>query len=189
MPLSHGMVRPPNALETIEINSSIHAAKSCAWTGNAHQDANVLITPSDMSAQGVDPPPMELRRAPSHSLALRRNKACTPYVPRAWHQHLVESGLISHYPTIPFDLMYSFDAGISPVSQTYTPPNNASTSEHRKILDTMISDELAKGRYIGPFTQSELEAEIGPFRTAPMSIIPKPEQEGKFRIIQNLSHP
>ena len=126
MPLSHGMVRPSNALETIETNSSIHAAKSCAWTGNACQGANVLITLSDMSARSADPPSTECKLAPSHSLALCRNEACTPYIPWAWHQHLVDSGLTSRYPAISFDLIYGFNAGISPVSQTYAPPNNAS---------------------------------------------------------------
>ena len=45
-----------------------------------------------------------------------------------------------------------------------------------------------KKRYIGPFSQAELEAEIGPFQTSPISIIPKPGPPEKFRMVQNLSY-
>ena len=53
----------------------------------------------------------------------------------------------------------------------------------------MIQAEFDKGRYIGPFTQNELENEIGPFQSSPLSLVPKAGKLGKYRLIQNLSHP
>lgn len=53
----------------------------------------------------------------------------------------------------------------------------------------MIQVEFDKGRYIGPFSRSDLEAEIGPFQSSPLSLVPKSGKPGKFRLIQNLSHP
>ena len=45
-----------------------------------------------------------------------------------------------------------------------------------------------KGRYIGPFSLSDLKAEIGPFQSSPLSLVPKLGKPGKFCLIQNLSH-
>ena len=45
-----------------------------------------------------------------------------------------------------------------------------------------------KGRYIGPFSLSNLKAEIGPFQSSPLSLVPKLGKPGKFCLIQNLSH-
>lgn len=44
------------------------------------------------------------------------------------------------------------------------------------------------GRYLGPLSKAKVETLIGPFQTAPLSIILKPGKPGKFRLIQNLSH-
>ena len=53
----------------------------------------------------------------------------------------------------------------------------------------MIQSEFDKGRYIGPFSIEELESEIGPFQSSPLSLVPKAGKPGKYRLIQNLSHP
>lgn len=52
-----------------------------------------------------------------------------------------------------------------------------------------MQKEFAKARYLGPYSQAEIESTLGPFQTAPMSIVPKPGKPGKFRLIQNLSFP
>ena len=49
--------------------------------------------------------------------------------------------------------------------------------------------EFEKGRYIGPFTCSQLECAIGFFQSSPLTIIPKAEKPGHFQLIQNLSYP
>ena len=61
-----------------------------------------------------------------------------------------------------------------------------SFAEHWQAI---VEDEFAKGRYLGPFSQAEVEEHIGPFQTSPLSIIPKPGRPGKYRLVQNLSYP
>lgn len=51
-----------------------------------------------------------------------------------------------------------------------------------------MESEQAAGRYSQPYTPSELEALIGPFRTSPIGLTPKPNSS-KFRLIQDLSFP
>jgi len=68
-----------------------------------------------------------------------------------------------------------------------TKPSFPSTVSH--AFDHILEHELAMGRYIGPFTHSDLEALIGPFQTSPVSIIPKAGRPNKHRVIQNFSFP
>jgi len=124
-----------------------------------------------------------------HSLLIRRNAALTPYIPNHWHSELLASGLLARYPTIPVSLIYGFEAGIPRILQTFAPPNHPSSSTHIDIFTEMVKLEFEKGRYIGPLSREQVEDELGPFQTSPISIIPKPGQPNKFRIIQNLSHP
>ena len=51
-----------------------------------------------------------------------------------------------------------------------------------------MESEHASGRYSQPYTPSELEALIGPFRTSPIGLAPKPNS-AEFRLIQDLSFP
>ena len=64
-----------------------------------------------------------------------------------------------------------------------------STEAQKDVFNEMIQAEFDKGRYLGPFTREELEREIGPFQSSPLSLVPKSGKPGKFRLIQNLSHP
>jgi hypothetical protein len=73
--------------------------------------------------------------------------------------------------------------------KTYTPPNTTSVDNYHEAFDNTIQAEFKKGRYIGPLSKAKVEELIGPFQTSPLSIIPKPGKPGKFRLIQNLSHP
>jgi len=66
--------------------------------------------------------------------------------------------------------------------------NHRSALDHPHIIDAYIASEQSAGRYSNGFTPSELEALIGPFCTAPLGVIPKPNST-KFRIIQDLSFP
>jgi hypothetical protein len=56
-------------------------------------------------------------------------------------------------------------------------------------FNSIIQNELEKGRFIGPFLADTLKDLIGPFQSSPLSIIPKPGNAKKFRIVQNFSFP
>lgn len=66
--------------------------------------------------------------------------------------------------------------------------NHASSLLNPSIIDSYILSEQAAGRYSVGFTPSELEHLIGPFRTSPLGLVPKPHSN-KFRIVQDLSYP
>jgi hypothetical protein len=123
------------------------------------------------------------------ALAHKRLNAASPYHPESWRRHLLAAGLQEKYPNIPNDLQFGFDAGIRRITHTFTPPNRPSLYEHKAEFDEIVQAELQKGRYVGPITLEEVESLLGAFHTSPLSIIPKPGQPGKFRIIQNLSSP
>ncbi|KAI0073628.1 hypothetical protein K474DRAFT_1582326, partial [Panus rudis PR-1116 ss-1] len=54
------------------------------------------------------------------------------------------------------------------------------------FIDSYIASEQAAGRYSEGFDPSALEAIIGPFRTSPLGLVPKPHSD-KFRLIQDMS--
>lgn len=118
----------------------------------------------------------------------RKRKALTPYDPEAWYLALTKSNLIKHYPHIPQSLQFGFLGSIPNITSTYTPPNNSSIIEHADAFASIFAREFETGRYLGPLSASDLESLIGPFQTAPLSLIPKPGRPSKFRLIQNLSH-
>lgn len=120
---------------------------------------------------------------------LRRATPLTPLVADHWEFMLHSAHLLQNYPLIPMYLRRGAHAGIPQIFHTYTPPNKPSTVELKNIFDEMIQAEFNKGRYIGPFNQQQLEHEIGPFQSSPLSLVPKAGKPGKFRLIQNLSHP
>lgn len=127
-------------------------------------------------------------RAVLEQRRLRAN-ALTPYNPQSWSDLLVQTGLDDKYPSLPHMLHNGFVAGIPPIIVTYTPNNHTSLIEHHKAFHNNLMSEFSKGRYIGPFSKQDLLDLIGPFQTSPLSIIPKPNKPGKYRFIQNFSHP
>ena len=80
-------------------------------------------------------------------------------------------------------------AGIPNISSTFVPPNKESTVSLHSAFQDITQTEFDKGRYIGPFSREELEREIGPFQSSPLSLVPKSGKPGKYRLIQNLSFP
>ncbi|CAA7264068.1 unnamed protein product [Cyclocybe aegerita] len=145
--------------------SSTQRTQSFAPTGNARPDAAAHLTTPNTSAPVAESRLTELRRA----LEGKKLNSGSPYKPEAWRQHLERAGLTGKYPNIPSDLQRGFDAGIPVIRTTFTPPNKQSVADF--------------------ITKAETEALLGPFQTSPLSLIPKPAQLGKYRIIQNLSHP
>jgi len=183
--MSSGMGLKHTATVQLTGNSSQRRVSPSAQTGNAPRAASPLDTPSVTSAQDVAVPIM----APKSALEQRRLKALTPYNPAIWEELLLSSGLLSKYPNIPESLRLGFTASMPPILSSYIPDNNSSVRNYKDTFNKMLSRELALGRYLGPFSQTELESAIGKFQTSPLSIIPKPGKPGKFRFIQNLSFP
>ncbi|KAG1842903.1 hypothetical protein C8R48DRAFT_541102, partial [Suillus tomentosus] len=62
--------------------------------------------------------------------------------------------------------------------------NHASSLLNPSVIDAYITSEQAAGRYSTGFSPSELELLIGPFRTSPLGLVPKPNSS-KFRIVQD----
>jgi hypothetical protein len=124
-----------------------------------------------------------------NALGRRRLDAASPYKPDAWRSLLHAAQLHDRYSVIPHSLQYGFDAGIRPISRTFAPANKPSINQFITEFNQLIQVEFQKGRYIGPVSLEETEFLLGPFQTSPFSIIPKPGQPGKYRLIQNLSSP
>jgi hypothetical protein len=122
-------------------------------------------------------------------LKARASDALTPYKPEAWLQFLNSSNLIRKYAHIPNGLQHGFLASVPMISSTYTPPNNPSLYAHHDTFTAILDHEYAMGRYIRPMSKLETEDLIGPFQTAPLSMVSKTGKPGKFHFIQNLSFP
>ena len=124
-----------------------------------------------------------------HVLSQRRHEPLTPLIANRWEKDLVDNKLLPQYPKIPSYIRLGAHAGIPRLTQSYTPLNHVSIETLKEVFNTTIQVEFSKGRYIGPFSKEDLEREIGPFQSSPLSLIPKPAKPGKFRLVQNLSHP
>jgi len=158
---------------------------SCAPTGSVLLDALSPTILFATSAQGASNGTMEPRAA----LELRKHSTLTPYHHKAWRVALEQLNLTSRYPNLCHNIQFGFNAGIIPPKYTYTPLNHTSVETYPYVYEEIEIKEFQKGRYIGPFTQNELEHIIGPFQTSPLSIIPKPGKPGKFRAVHNFSSP
>lgn len=72
---------------------------------------------------------------------------------------------------------------------TRTPANSRSLVELRDPFLTIVQKEFTAGRYIGPFSRRSLESLCGPFQSSPLSLVPKANKPGAFRLVQNYSFP
>lgn len=66
--------------------------------------------------------------------------------------------------------------------------NHKSCKLDTLFIDKYIQSECEAGRYSCPFDPLQLEQLIGPFRTSPLGLVPKPGTD-LFRMIQDLSFP
>jgi hypothetical protein len=128
---------------------------------------------------------MELQLA----LRERGSNPLTPLVADEWESVLQSSGLISRYPTIPNGLRHGFNISIPPIHSTITPSNSTTLLDHYKPFQQVVLSEFRAGRYIGPFSSEQLERTIGPFQSSPLSMVPKPHELEKMRLVQNYSFP
>lgn len=166
-------------------HSSCEMVVRFAATGNVHLDAVPLLTTPGTSVQVVWQPLMELK----HVIERRKLEPVTPYKADAWQAQLQRAGLIDRYAHLPEGFRHGFTLNFPYIKTTQSPPNKDSIVTYAQEFQSIIDAEIQKGRYIGPFTDKEVESLIGPFQSSPMSIIPKPGRPGRFHVIQDYSFP
>ena len=151
------------------------------------RDLLAVLTPivPFTSALDVVPNPM----VPSIALEQRTRYPSTPYKVDAWEQALHNANIFLCFIDIPTGLRNGFLVDFPSLSHTQAPPNKDSVLMYIEEFRKILNHELSKGRYIGPFSESQLSSLIGHFQTSPISIIPKPGRPGKFRLVQNFSFP
>lgn len=66
--------------------------------------------------------------------------------------------------------------------------NHASSLLDPDFISSYIASEQAAGRYSEAYTPDALESIIGPFRTSPLGLVPKPHSS-KLRLVQDMSFP
>lgn len=162
-----------------------------------------LVVPSAPISRGTEPAHFEEDLSTSTSvqavgrnltelatvLSDRRTRAFTPLRAAGWATALNTAGLSQRYPSLVQNIAAGFSVGFPTISQTYSPLNHPSLITHASAFAASVTHELVTKRYLGPFSQTEVESLIGPFHTSPLSIIPKPHKPNSFRIIQNFSFP
>ena len=83
------------------------------------------------------------------------------------------------------------DSMLVSVNQSYIHiyfENHSSSLIDPSFISTYIAEEQAARRYSQAFSPSELEHIIGPFRTSPLGLVPKPHSD-RLRMIQDMSYP
>lgn len=166
-------------------NWSAQMEVPCATTGNSPEVASPPPILRNTNAPAAEGHPMELSRA----LEQRRCEPISPYRHHTWSNELSCLDLLPRYPTLVRDLQCGFDLGIPPIRSTYTPPNHPSLVHLPNVYKSIIDNEFAAGCYIGPFTRAQLEDELGPFQTSPLSLIPKTSKPRKYRAVHSFSFP
>ena len=154
-------------------------------TGNCQKVASLPFTQIGTSALAAESQTME----PSPALEQKKRKATSPYIASAWEAELAELALSTKYPLIVNGLQNGFNLGIPQIHSTYIPPNHPSILQLPDVYKHTVHSEFAAGRYIGPYTRAQLEAELGPFQTSPLSFLPKASKPGKYRAVHNFSFP
>ena len=115
----------------------------------------------------------------------------TPFRWQVWEDLLSAAGTLEDFADVPKGIRFGWRIGVPDsytLSSTFIPPNHKSALDHIDFLLEYINSEVREGRYSGPFSPSRLEHIIGPFRTSPLGVIPKPGSS-KFRLIQDHSFP
>ncbi|KAL4063985.1 hypothetical protein V8B97DRAFT_1435108 [Scleroderma yunnanense] len=153
--------------------SSIGVATPCVRAPNTKTAATACPTSTNALVVGTS----SVVPTTAHLLNLlavrQRSRAHTPYVAEAWSHFLSTYNLLSKYPSIPQSIHDGFIVHAPRISRSLSPSNKPSITQYLEAFHEIIDKELAKGRYIGPFTREDIEKSLGPFQTSPLSIIPK----------------
>ena len=156
-----------------------------ASTGRSQGDALPSATLINTDARGAEGPTTGLRAALEH----RKYNPLTPFKKEAWAEQLSSLGLEERYPHLMQSLVEGFDLGVPFIRSTYTPLNHLLIKSLTDVCSKIIDSEFTSGRYIGPFTQSQLELALGSFQSSPLSLVPKTSNPGVYRAVHNFSHP
>ncbi|GBE80134.1 hypothetical protein SCP_0213370 [Sparassis crispa] len=183
------------ANSTIPSNISVHSAAPPSMEPareNAHNEGDVTLllgawlrllddfvewypppnisTPDELHVylDGLQIEPSPFDQDPDFSLVL------TPYSTPDFQRYLDNAGLLARYPELCFKITHSFPLGdLAPILESFTPNNLPSANDHMEVIREYISEELALGRFTGPFTRAQLETKIGPFRSSPLQVATK----------------
>jgi hypothetical protein len=172
---------------TVNFYKSIQAprkARNSAPTGSVSRGANTPSIPRSTYAQGAETPLMVPTAAPSGN----KPHISTPLQADKWEQELQAARITHKYPLLAHSIRHGFYVGIPPIHSTFSPPNNINDTTSQSAFDTVMAKELELGRWVGPFSQTELEKLIGLFQTSPIKMITKPGKPGKFCLLENLSY-
>ena len=175
----------PGVIATKKGGSSTRMVSPSATIGITQSDARMKPLVTSTNALDVEADCMALKTA----VSLRRHSPKTPLRADQWETSLRSSRLLSTYSLIPEFIRFGAHAGIPHILRSHNPLNHESTETLSHVFVDIIQAEFNKGRYLGPFTKAQLELEIGPFQSSPLSLVPKPGKPGKYRLVQNLSHP
>ncbi|KIN98975.1 hypothetical protein M404DRAFT_30938 [Pisolithus tinctorius Marx 270] len=155
-----------------------------AQSGNARKDAQSAMTPSTCA------PDAELQlMEPRSALAHRKLQPATLYNIDAWDRELRKHNLAHHFLKILEGFCRGFIINFPSIMHVQSPANKDSVTTYIDELHKTITKELGKGCYIGPLSLNSITKLIGPFQSSPLSIIPKPDRPGKYRLVQNFSFP
>ncbi|KAG6327017.1 hypothetical protein ID866_12072 [Astraeus odoratus] len=159
-------------------------ASAYAPNGNNQVPAK-MIMPAAICAPGMVPPYTELHSALMH----RESTLLTPYKAHTWETLLHAAGLLPCFAKIPPGLHRGFNLNFPSIHCCQSPPNKQSIVIYSQEFNEYVSNKISKSRYLGPFSLSSIQLALSPFQLSPLSIIPKPDRPGKFRLIQNFSFP
>jgi hypothetical protein len=164
-------------------------ASDIATLGTVSQDVTTVhrVLEANTYAPYAARAPTLPSNAPSYPDLLVIN---TPFVPDEWEKMLNNISPFNRFPDVPIGMRFGFDMGVhSPPTITYTPPNHKSAVSFPDHVLSHIHKELSLGRYSGPFTSSQLESLIGPFRSSPLVTVPKSSDSSVRSILHDLSSP
>jgi hypothetical protein len=135
---------------------------------------------------------VEVRHTPPHpghaeSIA---NWVVTPYNADVFEHFLHKFNFDSHYPELVYNIRQGFSIGNMPIlTHSYTPPNHKSVIDNPSVVCKYLAEEVSLGCMSGPFTASQVEAELGSFLiSCPIGLVKKASSHGKFHIICDLSY-
>ena len=111
----------------------------------------------------------------------------TPLVVEAWARALAHHTDRAFARYVCTGLQYGFRIGFAGTVHLKSAKNNLpSALEHPAVVSRYLAKELSLGRMLGPFHHS---APIPPLHINRFGVIPKGHQEGKWRLITDLSFP
>ena len=154
-------------------------------TGRCQEGAPPRTILTSTGAQDVEKRVTELR----HALKQRKRKPLTPYHCDVWDVELEWHGLWGRYPKLIQGLKGVFDLGIPGIHKMHALQNHWSISILNDVYNSIIQNEFAASRYIGPFTRAQLEASLGPFQMSPLLLVPMTSKLGKYQAVHNFSRP